>query len=81
MKKPEFAKMNSAHADLKDYCIFSMTPERKEKGDYIEVVEWSNNEGFDVRIHDVDGERKFRLTYGQFEALKDCVNLIEENDV
>lgn len=80
MNKAKFKKMNSAHADLKDYCTFSMIPERKEKGDYIEVVEWSNIEGFDVRIRDVDGEHKFRLTYGQFEALKDCINLIEDNN-
>lgn len=74
-KHVELVDRKSAFAELKDFCVFSMGV-RKGMGDFIEVTEWSNMEGVDVEIHDVDGKRKFMLTYGQFDAIKTCVKQI-----
>ena len=37
--------------------------------DYMEVCEWSNGEGVDVTI-DSNGDQRFSLTWGQWEALQ-----------
>jgi hypothetical protein len=74
-KNVELANRKSAFAELKDFCVFSMGV-RKGHGDYIEVTEWSNTEGIDVKIYDGNGIHKFMLTYGQFDALKACVKQI-----
>jgi len=42
------------------------------RGDFIEVTEWFNGDGFDVEIHNSRSER-FQLTYGEFSALKKLV--------
>lgn len=36
--------------------------------DYMEVCEWSNGEGVDVNISS-NGDQRFSLTWGQWEAL------------
>ena len=74
-KHVELVDRKSAFVELKDFCVFSMGV-RKGKGDFIEVTEWSNNEGIDIEIYDGDGKHKFRLTHGQFDALKACVEEI-----
>ena len=76
-KKIELVDRKAAFAALNEYCIFSMG-ERKGKDDFVEVTEWSNMEGVDVEIHDVDGKHKFMLTYGQFDAIKACVKEINK---
>lgn len=75
MKEVKVNKRRSAMVDLKDYCIMSMG-DRKDKGDYLEVTEWSNGEGFDVNITDVTGDKDFLLTNGQVDALKACIKAI-----
>lgn len=72
-------KRVSAFAKLADFCLFSMG-ERKDKGDFLEVTEWANGEGYDVHISDVTGEKRFDLTYGQMEALKKCVKAIDKEN-
>ena len=41
-----------------------------KENDFMEVTEWYNGEGFDVVIND----RKFQLTWGEFEALQALVH-------
>ena len=55
-------------ANLKPYCHFA------QLDDYIEVTEWSNGEGHDVTIHNVDGIKNFSLTMGEFDALTVLIN-------
>jgi hypothetical protein len=77
-KKVEVSKRKSAYAELKDWCVMSCVPDRKDKGDFLEVTEWSNGEGYDIHIHDSLGERHFDLTCGQFEALTKCIKAIDK---
>jgi hypothetical protein len=76
--KVKINKRNAAFVELKDFCLFSMA-ERKDKGDFLEVTEWSNGEGYDIHIDDVGGEKKFHITWGQWDALKKCIKAIEKS--
>jgi len=78
-KEIELGTRKSAFATLKDFCTFSMSVERKDKGDFLEVTEWTNGEGYDIHISDVNGEKTFSLTWGQMEALNKCVKKIEKS--
>jgi hypothetical protein len=78
MKKEIKVEMRkSAFVNLEDYCIHSVG-ERKGKGDFLEVTEWSNGEGYDVHIEDSSGPTRFMLTWGQFEAMKKCIKVIDK---
>jgi hypothetical protein len=44
--------------------------------DFIEVTEWHNGEGVDVCINS-NGEQRFSLTWGQYEALQALVTYKE----
>jgi hypothetical protein len=50
-------KRKAIFTELKGFCPFA------DKGDYIEVTEWYNGEGFDVEVHGKMGAR-FQLTWG-----------------
>ena len=65
-----FYKLDAAFAPLEpfDYCA--------KPGDFIEVSLWHNSEGFNVDLSS-NGDQSFRLTWGQFKALK---KLIKELD-
>ena len=78
IQKVEVSNRKAAFADLKDFCTFSVGPERKDKGDFLEVTEWTNGEGYDIHISDVSGERQFHLTWGQVKALKACIKSLEK---
>ncbi len=80
-QKVEVSNRKAAFADLKDFCTFSVGPERKDKGDFLEVTEWTNGEGYDIHISDVSGERQFHLTWGQVKALKACIKSLEKQDL
>jgi len=54
-------------AELKPYDVFA------DEGDYIEVTEWGNGEGFDVSTVISKHYQMFSLTYGQWEALQALV--------
>ena len=72
----DFSQRPSAFVPLKDWCTFSMGKEA-ERGDFLEVTEWSNGEGYEVTINFNHRETKFDLTYGQLEALIACQKRIE----
>lgn len=78
-KEVELGTRKSAFVNLKDFCTFSMGVERKDKGDFLEVTEWTNGEGYDITVSDVKGEKTFSLTWGQMEAVKKCVKKIEKS--
>ena len=78
-KEIEVRTRKTAFAELKEFCTFSMTAERKDKGDFLEVTEWTNGEGYDIHISDVNGEKTFILTWGQMEAMNKCVKKIEKS--
>jgi hypothetical protein len=56
----------------------SCGPDRKDKGDFLEVTKWTNGEGYDIHISNSLGEKKFDLTWGQFKALKACIKKIDK---
>jgi hypothetical protein len=53
--------------ELKPYCHHS------REGDFMEVCEWHNGEGFDVTIG-TSQHQQFSLTQGQWECLLALVN-------
>lgn len=68
MSKIEVSKRKALFAELKDYCHHS------KDGDYIEVTEWSNGEGYDIIIDRRHGTDRFSLTYGEWELLQVLMN-------
>jgi hypothetical protein len=74
-KKIELSNRKAAFVELADWCTMSI--QRREKGDFLEVTEWTNGEGYDIHIHDLSGEKTFGLTYGQFQAIKKCIKAID----
>lgn len=49
-------------------------------GDYLEVTEWANQEGFDAELYSVNQGDKptqnFSLTYDEYEAMVNIVSLL-----
>jgi hypothetical protein len=76
-EKIELSERKAAFVLLKDFCIFSMGV-NKERGDFLEVTEWSNGEGYDIDIHADKGLQRFQLTAGQFDAIKKCIKQIHK---
>lgn len=72
--KIEESKRKALYTELKEFCTFSMHKGRES--DFIEVTEWTNGEGFDVHISSGVERESFRLTIGQFEALKKLVKTL-----
>ena len=64
-------KLDAAFALLQqfDHCA--------KPNDFIEVALWHNAEGFDVNI-DSHGEQSFKLTWGEFKALKKLVKELDK---
>jgi hypothetical protein len=63
-------KLDAAFASLEqfDHCA---------KPDcFIEVVAWHNGEGFDVHLSS-NGEQSFRLTWGEFKALRKLLKALD----
>ncbi|MFA5696499.1 MAG: hypothetical protein WC917_03555 [Bacilli bacterium] len=59
-------------SELSGYCPFA----KEGKGDFIEVTEWSNGEGFDIAIHDVSGYRTIGFTTGEYSLLRKLVKYL-----
>jgi hypothetical protein len=76
--KLQVKNRKSTFVELKDYCLFSMGDRTKE-GDFLEVTEWANSEGYDLHISALYGEKLFHLTSGQWQALKKCIKAIEKS--
>lgn len=60
--------------ELKEYCTFA------SDGDYIEVCEWKNGEGFDVEINNHKNIIRFQLTHGEFKLIKQLVKKLYKNE-
>ncbi len=62
----------SAYVDLEQFSIYG------HKGDWLEVTEWTNGEGFDVLIHYANDhdetDHTFKLSYDEFTAIVNIVN-------
>jgi hypothetical protein len=77
-KEIKVTNRKSSFVELKDYCVGSMGKDKEKEGHFLEVTEWSNGEGYDIYIHDSEGERQIHLSYGQFDAIKKCVKVIDK---
>jgi hypothetical protein len=64
-------KLDAAFAPLEkfDHCA-------KPDG-FIEVVMWHNSEGFDVHLSS-HGDQSFKLTWGEFKALKKLIKELDQ---
>ncbi len=63
----------SAFVELKDFCYLT----NKDSGDFIEVTEWTNGEGFDVTVS-AHKEQQFTLTWGEYRALKKLIKILDD---
>lgn len=77
MKKIEVIPRKSAFADLNEFCSFAIASGKKHL--FVEVTEWTNIEGYDITIEGSQGKRTLSLTYGEWEAIKECINTIENH--
>lgn len=66
----EFVNRKSVHDDLKKYDYLA------KDNDFIEVTEWTCEEGIDVTIND---DTLISLTYGQLEAIYHLQNALRYN--
>jgi hypothetical protein len=65
-------KLDAAFAELKSFDVCA-------KGDdFIEVTMWYNGEGFDVHLSS-HSNQSFRLTWGQYKALKKLVKELDND--
>jgi hypothetical protein len=64
-------KLDAAFAPLEkfDHCA--------KPDAFIEVALWHNGEGFDVTISS-QGDQSFKLTWGEFKALKKLVKELDQ---
>lgn len=69
--KIEKNKRKTAFAKLEQFCTFAMS--EPTKNSFIEVTEWTNKEGFDVRIVNASRSENFKMTHGEFKALKTII--------
>jgi hypothetical protein len=64
-------KKKAVFSELKKYDHFA------GNDDFIEITEWKNGEGFDVEISS-KLPKTFKLTWGEYDALKKLVKRISE---
>ena len=69
-------KRRAIFSTLKGYC--PTTINREDKGDFIEITEWINGEGFDINISDVMGFRILQVTYGEYKLIKKLVKYLNK---
>ena len=55
-------------SELKPYCYIS------GEGDYMEVTQWTNGDGYDIEIDTKNRKERFSLTYGEWELLQVLMN-------
>lgn len=68
-RRAVYALLNNSNFEVFDPSL--------NEGDFIEVCEWKNGEGFDVEVVSTLSGR-FQLTYGQFNALKKLVKVLNK---
>jgi len=59
----------SAYVDLSKISYLA------QDGDWLEVTEWANGEGFDIRINRKDREKNYELTYDELEAIINIMHM------
>jgi hypothetical protein len=78
-KRISLNNRKAAFVELKEWCVMSCGPDREDEGDFLEVTQWTNGEGYDVYISDIGGDKQFHFTFGQFDAIKKCIKAIESD--
>ena len=66
--KYEIRERRSINCDLNDFCYLA------KKGDFIEITEWVNFDGYDITIN----EKQFSLTHGEVKALKKLIKILDK---
>lgn len=68
----EVSKVEQRFLNLKPYCHFA------KEHDFVEVTEWANGEGCDIKIHtENSGIQTISLTEGEWQALTVLMNYRE----
>jgi len=67
----EIAQRTAKATELKPYCHFA------GEGDFIEVTEWSNLDGYDINVSSTRGEQRISLTHGELEAIQSLIHYKE----
>jgi hypothetical protein len=62
------SERRAVFAELKPYCFHA------GENDFIEVIEWSNGEGFDIVIDRKNNTERFSITHGEWECLQVLLN-------
>ena len=60
-------KRTTIYDDLNKYCHHA------KPHDFIEITEWTNQEGYDINING----KFIQLTYGEFRAIEHLINSLE----
>lgn len=66
---PEFKQRSSVFDKLRKYDYLA------EEADFIEITEWTNEEGWDIAFKD----KIISLSIGQLEAINHLTNLLKFN--
>jgi hypothetical protein len=73
--KIETSNRKAVFMELFGICSFA----KENSGDFIEVTEWSNGEGFDISLSSKScGTQAIQLTWGEFKALKKLVKELDK---
>lgn len=60
----EIKQRNSINDSLRKYDYMS-----NDDTDFIEITEWSNEEGYDITIETKKGSKSISLTHGELDAI------------
>lgn len=66
-----FYKLDTAFVSLKKFDHLA------KEDDFMEVSLWNNGEGFDAHLS-AHGDQSFKLTWGEFKALKKLVKELDK---
>ena len=67
-------KRDTKFVSLKEFDSFS------KNGDFMELTQWYNGEGFDITVSAFGGDQRFSLTWGQWTALKVLVGAEDDSE-
>lgn len=70
----EIKNRNSVFDTLKKYDVLS-----NNESDFIEITEWSNEDGFDINICRNNETKLFSLSFGELEAINYLIKYLEYN--
>lgn len=71
----ELKQRNSINDKLRKYDYMSSSD-----NDFIEVTEWTNNEGYDITIETAHGSKSISLTHGELDAINYLIKSLEYRD-